>query len=53
MKQLFVTLKKRTKLVMDNNAATKDRTVGFQFAVTVLLSTAIFLITWYLIKIIP
>jgi len=53
MKEMMEEIKKKMKIVMEKNEATKDRPSGFQFAVTALLTTAIFFITWYLIKIIP
>lgn len=53
MKQLQGDLKKRLSLNEDKNEALKDKTTGFQIAVTALLITAILCIAWYLIKIIP
>jgi hypothetical protein len=53
MKQIWGNLKQRIGTMMEENAATKDRTTGFRITVAALLITALFFITLYLIKTMP
>jgi len=53
MKQIWGNLKQRIGTMMEENAATKDRTTGFRITVAALLITALFCITLYLIKTMP
>jgi hypothetical protein len=53
MKQIWGNLKQKIGMMMEENAATKDRTTGFRITVGALLITALFCITLYLIKTLP
>jgi hypothetical protein len=53
MKQIWGELKQRIGMMMEQNAATKDRTTGFRITVAALITTALFCIILYLIKTIP
>ena len=51
MKPFSGSLKRRIKMIREEDPAAKDRTTGFQVAATAILMTAIFCIIWYLTKV--